>query len=196
MEICRWSNKPKADQFMDWCWDIVEKYRNGELIADNSTIIKAITSLAETLATLSNTVSAMQQDISEVKQSQKSKSIAGTKYPSTWYKRMKPKYELLMDYFDCSRKELYSSIYKELEDTYGIDLNQIWEDYCYDNRLCKDECYPMDAIEHNQRLREATTLLIDTALITHGLQTEEEIKNFKRKTLFDAPIKRKEVLAQ
>ena len=32
MEICRWSNKPKANQFMDWVWDIVEKYRNHEFI--------------------------------------------------------------------------------------------------------------------------------------------------------------------
>lgn len=21
MEICRWSSKPLADKFMDWCWD-------------------------------------------------------------------------------------------------------------------------------------------------------------------------------
>ena len=26
MEICRWSNKPKANLFMYWVWDIVEKY--------------------------------------------------------------------------------------------------------------------------------------------------------------------------
>ena len=25
MEICRWSRQPKANQFMDWCWDIVTK---------------------------------------------------------------------------------------------------------------------------------------------------------------------------
>jgi len=30
-EICRWSRQPKADEFMDWVWDIIEKYRNGEL---------------------------------------------------------------------------------------------------------------------------------------------------------------------
>lgn len=92
---------------------------------------------------------------------------------------------MLMEYFDCSRGELYSSIYKELEDTYNVDINQIHEDYCYENHLLKDECYPMDAIEHNARLREALTLLIDSSLVKYGLQTEEEIKNFKRKTLFD-----------
>jgi len=188
MEICRWSRQPKANEFMDWCWDIIEKYRNGELNSNNNTIITALSSLTEVVATLTSSVAAMQQDITEVKQSQRNRFLSDTKYPSAWYKKMKPKYELLMDYFDCSRKELYSSIYKELEDTYDIDLNQICEDYCYDNHLLKDECYPMDAIEHDQQLRDATTLLIDTTLVKYGLQTEDQIKNFKRTTLFDTPV--------
>lgn len=33
MEICRWSDMPKADQFMDWVWDIVEGYRHKELVS-------------------------------------------------------------------------------------------------------------------------------------------------------------------
>ena len=37
-----------------------------------------------------------------------------------------------MEYFDCTRSELYSNIYKELEDTYDVDINQIHEDYCYE----------------------------------------------------------------
>lgn len=32
MEICRWSRQPKANLFMDWVWDIVEKYRNKEIV--------------------------------------------------------------------------------------------------------------------------------------------------------------------
>ncbi len=99
---------------------------------------------------------------------------------------------MLMEYFDCDRKELYSSIYKELEDTYDVDINQIHEDYCYENHLLKEECYPMNAIEHDAKLRDALTLLIDNSLIKYGLKTEEEIKNFKRETLFDRePINEK-----
>lgn len=45
----------------------------------------------------------------------------------------------------------------------------------------------MDAIEHNTKLRDALTLLIDSSLVR--LQTEDEIKNFKRKTLFDTESK-------
>lgn len=31
MEICRWSRQPKANEFMDWVWDIVQAYRHGTL---------------------------------------------------------------------------------------------------------------------------------------------------------------------
>lgn len=187
MEICRWSNKPKANLFMDWVWDIIEKYRNNELQPqiDMTPITSTIATLAKTMNTLVSNMNTMQQDIQELKQSQRNRYLLEKRYPSAWYKKIAPKYKLLQDYFDCNRKELYSSIYKELEDTYNIDINQIHEDYCYENHLLKDECYPMDAIEHNTKLRDALTLLIDTNLIKYGLQTEEQIKNFKRKTLFD-----------
>lgn len=55
MEICRWSNKPKASQFMDWVWDIVEKYRANELIPsqqiDMKPLIDAITTLTNNMIT-------------------------------------------------------------------------------------------------------------------------------------------------
>lgn len=142
----------------------------------------------DTITALTSTITTMQQDIASIKQSQTNRYLLEKRYPSAWYKKMAPKYKLLQDYFDCSRKELYSNIYKELEDTYDIDINQIHEDYCFENHLLKDECYPMDAIEHNANLRDALTLLIDSSLVKFGLQTEEEIKSFKRKTIFDLPV--------
>ena len=185
MEICRWSRQPKANLFMDWVWDIVEKYRHNELQPDLKPITDTLNTLTQALSTLTTNMVAMQQDIQDLKQSQKNSYLLEKRYPSAWFKKMAPKYKMLMEYFDCSRNELYSSIYKELEDMYDIDINQIYEDYCYENRLTKDECYPMDAIEHDTKLRNALTLLIDSSLIKYGLQTEEEIKHFKRKTLFD-----------
>lgn len=187
MEICRFSRQPKANLFMDWVWDIVEKYRSGKLAPqiDLLPITEAITTLTQSMSTMVSNMTTMQQDIQELKQSQRNRYLLEQRYPSAWYKRMAPKYKMLMEYFDCTRKELYSSIYKELEDTYSIDINQIHEDYCYENHLLKDECFPMDAIEHDTQLRDALTLLIDSSLVKYGLQTEEQVKNFKRKTLFD-----------
>ena len=185
MEICRWSNSKKANIFMDWVWDIIEKYRHNELQPNLQPLIDSLSILTQTITT-------MQQDIQELKQSQRNRYLLEKRYPSAWYKKIVPKYKMLMDYFDCTRSELYSSIYKELEDIYNIDINQIYEDYCYENHLLKNECYPMDAIEHNTQLRDALTLLIDSSLVKYRLQTEDEIKNFKRKTLFDTEPKNQE----
>ena len=188
MEICRWSTKPIANQFMDWVWDIVEKYRISQKqpqTIELSQATKTLSSLTESLTALSNNMNVMQQDIWELKQSQRNRYLLEQRYPSAWYKKMAPKYKLLQEYFDCTRSELYSSIYKELEDTYDVDINQIHEDYCYENHLLKDEVYPMDAIEHHSQLRDALTLLIDSSLVKYGLQTEEQVKIFKRPTLFD-----------
>lgn len=152
-------------------------------------ITESLNAMAQAITTLTNNMITMQQDIQELKQSQRNRYLLEQRYPSAWYKKIAPKYKMLMDYFDCTRSELYSSIYKELEDMYNIDINQIHEDYCYENHLLKDECYPMDAIEHNTQLRDALTLLIDNSLVKYGLQTEDEVKNFKRKTLFDTEPK-------
>ena len=168
------------------------KFVDGLRVINMTPITEAITSMSQAITTLTTNMAAMQQDIQDLKQSQRNRYLLENRYPSAWYKKIAPKYKMLMEYFDCDRKELYSSIYKELEDTYDVDINQIHEDYCYENHLLKDECYPMDAIEYDSRLREALTLLIDNSLVKYRLKTEEEIKNFKRETLFDRePVDKK-----
>lgn len=51
MEICRWSSKPLANKFMDWCWDIVEKYRHNQGFV-NEIDIKSINTLAQLISPL------------------------------------------------------------------------------------------------------------------------------------------------
>lgn len=177
MEICRWSRQSKANMFMDWVWDIVGAYRS------NSRMLDDINS--DSIRTLTESISALKSDIQEIKDNQLKYSPRNQRRTSSWYVRMCPKYKMLTEFFGCTRKELYSSIYKELEDTYDVDINAIHEDYCYENNLLKDECFIMDAIEHNDKLRNGVVKLIDESLIKYGLQTPEQLKKFKRKTLFD-----------
>lgn len=96
---------------------------------------------------------------------------------------MKPKYEVLEVYLGITRRELYHNIYIELENTYGIDIDDIHEEYCFENNLNKSECYPMDAIIGNKQFKDALVVLIDGLLMEFGLMTEDN--KFKRKTLFD-----------
>lgn len=67
MEICRWSNKPKANQFMDWCWDVIERYRHSQGFTntiDNATI----NAFTQTITTLTSVITTIQQDISTIKE--------------------------------------------------------------------------------------------------------------------------------
>lgn len=86
MEICRWSRQPKANLFMDWVWDIVEKYRANELVPiqqlDITPITDAISSMTQAITTLTNNMIAMQQDIQELKQSQRNRYLLEKRYPS------------------------------------------------------------------------------------------------------------------
>ncbi len=179
-------NQPELSKrlikYQDKCADVL-----ASVFIDNQTTSTLDTKLlAETISTVITTaLQPINERLYQLEYSQKNRYILENPYPSAWYRKIAPKYKMLTEYFGCTRGDLYCSIYKELEDTYDIDINQIHEDYCYENHLLKTECYPMDAIEHDKQLRDAVTLLIDSNLIKYGLQTEDQIKNFKRKTLFD-----------
>ena len=131
---------------------------------------------------LKTTIDEMQQDIQDLKDQV---AVKRNKY-SPLFTKMKPKYELLEKHFGCTRKELYKSIYIELEDTYDVSINEIYDDYCYENMLSKNECYPMEAIEHHEELRKGLIILIDDALKKYNLVDKH--LGFKRASLFDTPV--------
>ena len=74
MEICRWSSKPLANKFMDWCWDIVEKYRSNKGFSDQNTKI-----LTNTLNTLNTTLSIIQEEVKQLQKERVNLSIAAKK---------------------------------------------------------------------------------------------------------------------
>ena len=102
---------------MDWCWDVIEKYRNNQGFTNtiDNTAINTLTQAITTLTTtFTQTISVMQQDITTIKeqQSQAQKQIPKRSF-SRWTCKMFPKYQLLMDYFDIDRKELYHNLFLE-----------------------------------------------------------------------------------
>ena len=170
MELCRWSRQPKADLFMDWVWDIVEKYRNNELISVNQLLSK--------ISDLSEKVSSLQQDLSDMKT-----QLPKKRY-SYWSGKMYPKYQLLADYFGITHKELYRNLFEELKALYpDIDLNQIIDDYCYENKI--DSCYTLEAIEHTIPVRQKFEKLVDTLLKKYNLLPEDSVV-IRPKTIFHA----------
>lgn len=177
MEICRWSNKPKANQFMDWCWDIVTKYRQGEINNIN------LQPLLDAIASLTVAVTSMQQDLQILIQSSSTqRQLPRKRYFSRWTNRMMPKYQLLMDYLHVDRKELYHHLFMELQNLYpDIDLAQTQDDFCFENNI--DSCFTMDVIEHTKSLRDIFEHMVDSILNQYGLTPDSPATNIS-KTIF------------
>lgn len=163
MEICRWSNSKKANQFMDWVWDIIESYRNNTLSSQNNIDMKALTdiltSLSNTQAAMTQTLNLLNEKINNTEEQSKPKR----KY-SYWASKMFPKYEELMDYLGYeSNGELYKYLYKGFNDMYPVyDLRQVVDDYCYENKL--ETCFTLDAIEHDKTVRKLFEKMVDNLL--------------------------------
>lgn len=162
MEICRWSNSKKANQFMDWVWDIIESYRNNTLSSQNidmKAFTDIITSLSNTQAAMAQTLNLLNEKINNTEEQSKPKR----KY-SYWTSKMFPKYEELMDYLGYeSNGELYKYLYKEFNDMYpDYDLRQVADDYCYENKL--ETCFTLDAIEHDKTVRKLFERMVDNLL--------------------------------
>lgn len=183
MEICRWSTKRKANQFMDWCWDIIEKYRSNQGFT-NTIDNTAINTLTQAITALTSTVSVMQQDISSIKeqQLQAQKQIPKKKF-SPWTSKMFPKYKLLMNHFDVTLKDLYHNLFVELQNLYSdIDLVQLQEDYCFENGL--ENCYTMEVREHNKELRTLFEHMVDDLLSRYKLKPDTDEEYTVEETIF------------
>ena len=127
---------------------------------------KAINTLHGELQYAISEITNLNNHISSIEQ-QISKPIPKRKY-SYWTTKMFPKYQALADYLQISYKELYKLLFKELQDTYSeIDLNQLVDDFCYENKL--ENCYTLDAIEHDKEVRKLFESVVNNMLHKYEL---------------------------
>ena len=90
-----------------------------------------------------------------------------------WQSKMFHKYQALAEYFEIQLKDLYKNLYREFQNMYpDIELNQIVDDYCYENKL--ETCYTLDAIEHDKTVRVLFEQLVDTLLEKYDLVLHKE----------------------
>lgn len=139
--------------------------------------------LANAIENINTMLISLNERISKLEENQIKiqKSLPKKKF-SYWSTKMFPKYQLLTDYFNISNRELYKELFKELQNTYpDIELNQIVDDYCYENKL--DSCFTLDAIEHNKTIRTAFESMVDDLLKKYNLISEKVI--IREKTIFD-----------
>lgn len=188
MEICRWSRQPKANKFMDWVWDIVEKYRKNELSQsiDITPITEAIFTMTQSITTLASNVIQMQQDIQIMKEESFRKKLPEKKY-SHWKTDTFAKLNTLLSYVNENSDEnltlskIIHLVITETEDTYDIEIN----DYvaAYKSEFCLDtNPYAIDVISHYKGIKDMFTLTLNSILEKLNLT---DISKTKRTNIFD-----------
>ena len=179
MEICRWSRQPKANIFMDWVWDIIEKYRHNELQPNLQPLIDSLSILTQTITT-------MQQDINTLKESQTTKKLPEKKY-SRWKTNTFNKLNTLLSYVNTHSdenlklSEIIHLVIQETEDPYNIEINDYVEAYKSEFNLDTNP-YAIDVINHYKNIKDMFTLTLDS--IMNRLNLSDNAKS-SSKNIFD-----------
>lgn len=173
----------KLELYQDKCADVL-----ASVFIDHKSVVDiSLQPLVNVITTLSSSIAAIQQDIVSLKQSHEKiqKQIPKKRF-SFWATKMFPKYQMLMDYFDISEnKDLYKELYKEFHNMYpDIELNQVVDDYCYENKL--ESCYTLDAIEHDKTVRTLFEVMVDGLLERYELISNSN--HVRQKTIFDNEV--------
>lgn len=176
MEICRWSRQKQANIFMDWVWDIIEKYRHNELnTAPN------IQPLIDAITTLTQTVSTMQQDISSLKESTAKKILPEKKY-SRWKTNTFEKLNLLTDYVNehsDQRLKLSDTMHivlNEVQDTYNIEFSDYLKNYMFETE-CESRPFDLDVVNYYRDVRTMYDTTLDSILEKLNLELPKINRN-------------------
>ena len=181
MEICRWSNSKKANLFMDWVWDVIEKYRHNELQSQPN-----LQPLIDSLSILTQTITTMQQDINTLKESQSVKKLPEKKY-SRWKTNTFNKLNTLLSYVNTHSEEnlklseIIHLVIQETEDTYNIEINDYVNAYKSEFNLDTNP-YAIDVINHYKDIKDMFTLTLDS--IMNRLNLSDNTKSAS-KNIFD-----------
>ena len=171
----------KLELYQDKCADVLASVFIDHKSPDSiQPILDVLTSLTNTLNT---TLQSINERLTNLEKEKQSAPVSQKKKFSYWSSKMFPKYQALMDYFGIGEyKNLYHQLFNEFANTYpSIELNQIIDDYCYENNL--QNCFTLDAIEHNKDVRKLFEKMVDSLLEKYNLiSTKEPVKC---KTIFD-----------
>lgn len=176
----------KLELYQDKCADVLASVFIDHKSTEQLKMQPIIESLDNFTRTMNETLSSLNERITKLEESQENiqKSIPKKRF-SYWQSKMFPKYQALMDYFGIPSGKngiLYKELYKEFHNTYpDIEINQIVDDYCYENRI--DNCFTLDAIEHDKDARKLFEGIVNGLLKKNDLVPENIY--VREKTIFD-----------
>ena len=176
----------KLELYQDKCAVVLASVFIDHKATDQITIQPILDTLNTFTKTINDTLLSLNERMSKLEESQEQvkKSLPKKRF-SYWNSKMFPKYQLLMDHFGIPEGHngiLYKELYKEFYNIYpDIEINQIVDDYCYDNGL--ESCFTLDAIEHDKTVRKLFESMVDGLLDKYELLSENI--TVREKTIFD-----------
>lgn len=147
MEICRWSRQPKADEFMDWCWDVIDNLIAKKLKVSENNNIEINKKINQRLSYIETVVS--------------------TLAPKTIYSDWKNKVSRTIRYIATKLgkdtndgiKSIYGEIYKIMRENYDMPVDRYKQQYIekYDITYTP---YAIDIVDNTPELKELFEIVL------------------------------------
>ena len=161
MEICRWSRQPKADAFMDFCWDVMERLMKGQTAHPDArleALTEEVRKLTECVAAITERLNEPTLQISQTRDS----TIPGRAARRRWMRTLNEKLDLLETRFGASRYEILCKVYEFIEQKFNVLLDE--ERLMTMERHGLDDCSKIIAIFYNEEHRQFLQSVMDCNL--------------------------------
>jgi len=168
MEICRWSRQPKANAFMDFTWEVMDRliHNNSNNDFNSNAFVSAMNIFQSQLDNLN----------SNVKKLTDSQQFTGM---NKWKRKVFNKCNLISEYLGIPFKTILSNLFIETENIYEIDFCEYSNDCSIKIGLVNPST--LDIIDTNLDLRKMFECTVDSILDKYELKYSKE----KRNTIFD-----------
>lgn len=160
MEICRWSSQPKANEFMDFVFDIYQDLKNGKYALVSRKEFDTLVSQVNEINTKIKYIEEQNNKNTELAQkaySAISTFESGILVPdgqdSPWATEMGEKLHMLAEYIDISYDELVNNQIAELKPRCGFNFYEYVQDYHKGHK--GDRIWKLNVISRYDDLREA-----------------------------------------
>lgn len=195
MEICRYSQQPKANAFMDFVWDIMESLYKGEIViapvrsdidsqkSEESEILRLLGKVLEEQEDIKYQLSSLSENVSVQSPAKLSngKNYRTSSVQNTWRAEVYSKiHTIVQNYPDkrISKHDILQKIYEKMNRDYGFVEDQERREY---RRRHPKTSGPyitrMDLIEDNGTLSSIFESILDDLLNLSIVHYSEVVKN-------------------
>lgn len=176
MEICRWSRQPKANAFMDFVWDVMDKLMRGEarLTPTHETAL-AIQQTNEKLDAITAACKELQTKVKSIEKTSSYSNYylrlqARSGYDQRWEQRAIRKVKAVAEFIGTEDTQLLRRIYQEMESRYGIVLDDFVKDYKRVKRITR--CSTLSVVSFSFPLREMFDAIVGELCAVCGIEND------------------------